>query len=81
MPGGPQIEAYSAIFACRAARLGLKVAFIGRCGEDVCGRFMLDEMQKRGVNVSNGIIVPGGLTGLRVILNRGADRANLTHPG
>ena len=43
----------SAIFACGAARLGLRVAFIGVCGDDLFGRFMLDEMQKRGVDVSN----------------------------
>ena len=36
----------SAIFACGAARLGLHVAFIGVCGQDVFGRFMLEEMQK-----------------------------------
>ena len=36
------IGSSSAIFACGAARLGLKVAFIGVCGEDVFGRFMLD---------------------------------------
>ena len=38
------IGSSSAIFACGAARLGLKVAFIGVCGDDVFGRFMLDEM-------------------------------------
>ena len=27
------------------------------------------------------IVVPGGSTGLSVILNRGVDRAILTHPG
>ena len=71
----------SAIFACGAARLGLRVAFIGVCGEDVFGRFMLDEMQKRNVDVSNIIIRPDGQTGLSVILNQDADRAILTHLG
>src|SRR5512136_1164088 len=71
----------SAIFACGAARLGLKVAFIGVCGDDVFGRFMLAEMQTRGVDVSNVIVRTGGQTGLSVILNRGVDRAILTHPG
>ncbi|MEW6287439.1 MAG: carbohydrate kinase family protein [Chloroflexota bacterium] len=71
----------SAIFACGAARLGLKVAFIGVCGADVFGRFMLDEMSKRGVDVSNVILREDGQTGLSVILNRHADRAILTHPG
>jgi sugar/nucleoside kinase (ribokinase family) len=71
----------SAIFACGAARLGLKVAFIGVCGDDIFGRFMLEEMQSRGVDISNIIILPGGHTGLSVILNRSDDRAILTHPG
>jgi sugar/nucleoside kinase (ribokinase family) len=71
----------SAIFACGAARLGLKVAFIGVCGEDVFGRFMLDEMQKRGVDVSNVIVRSDGPTGMCVILNRDSDRAILTHLG
>lgn len=71
----------SAIFACGARRLGLKVAFIGVCGDDVFGRFMLDEMRTRGVDVSNVIVRADGQTGLSVILNRGIDRAILTHPG
>lgn len=75
------IGSSSAIFACGAARLGLKVAFIGKCGDDVFGRFMLAEMSKRGVEIGNVISVPGGSTGLSVILNRGVDRAILTHPG
>jgi len=75
------IGSSSAIFACGAARLGLKVAFIGVCGEDVFGRFTLDEMQKRGVDVSNVIVRKDGQTGLSIILNRRSDRAILTHPG
>ncbi|MEO8357637.1 MAG: sugar kinase [Chloroflexota bacterium] len=75
------IGSSSAIFACGAARLGLRVAFIGVCGDDIFGHFMLDEMQKRGVDVSNVIIRKDGQTGLSVILNQGVDRAILTHPG
>ena len=75
------IGSSSAIFACGAARLGLQVAFIGVCGDDIFGRFMLDEMQKRNVNIENVIRVPGGSTGLSVILNQETDRAILTHPG
>ena len=75
------IGSSSVIFACGAARLGLKVAFIGVCGDDVFGRFMLDEMQKRNVDVSNVIIRQDGQTGLSVIFNRESDRAILTHPG
>ena len=75
------IGSSSAIFACGAARLGLKVAFIGLCGEDVFGRFMLEEMQKRAVDVSSVIIRKDGQTGLSVILCSGVDRAILTNPG
>ena len=71
----------SAIFTCGAARLELKVAFVGVCGDDLFGRFMLDEMQKRGVDVSNVIVRNDGQTGLSVILNQGTDRAILTYPG
>ncbi len=75
------IGSSSAIFACGAARLGLKVAFIGVCGDDVFGRFMLDEMSKRGVDVCHVIVRADGQTGLSVILNDQVDRAILTHPG
>lgn len=75
------IGSSSAIFACGAARLGLSVAFIGVCGDDVFGRFMLDEMQKRDVNIDNVIVRANGSTGLSVILNQSSDRAILTHLG
>ena len=75
------IGSSSAIFACGAARLGLRVAFVGVCGEDLFGHFMLSELEKRGVDVSNVIVRPDGQTGLSVILNQGIDRAILTHPG
>jgi len=75
------IGSSSAIFACGAARLGLKVAFVGFCGDDIFGRFMLEEMQRRNVNVSNVILRANGQTGLSVILNLDSDRAILTHPG
>jgi sugar/nucleoside kinase (ribokinase family) len=80
------IGSSSAIFACGAARLGLKVAFIGKCGDDVFGNFMLDEMEKHGVDIGNITCIPGGSTGLSVILNPSAgltqsDRAILTHLG
>jgi len=42
------IGSSSVIAACGAARLGLKVAFIGICGDDLFGRFML----KRCKNVA-----------------------------
>lgn len=75
------IGSSSAIFACGAARLGMKVTFIGVCGDDIFGHFMLHQMQKRGVDVSNIIVRGDGHTGLSLILNREADRAILTYPG
>jgi sugar/nucleoside kinase (ribokinase family) len=75
------IGSSSAIFACGAARLGLHVAFIGVCGDDIFGEFMLDEMQKRGVDVTNVLIRKDGQTGLSLILNQDSDRAILTHLG
>ncbi len=75
------IGSSSVIFACGAARLGLKVAFIGICGDDVFGKFMLDEMSKRNVDIGNVIIRSNEPTGLSVILNQTSDRAILTHSG
>ncbi len=74
----------SAIMACGAARLGLRVAFVGVVGDDAAGRFMLDELTARGVDVSACVVLPGRATGLTVHLVRpGAerDRAMLTSLG
>ncbi|HEX2980906.1 MAG TPA: carbohydrate kinase family protein, partial [Anaerolineaceae bacterium] len=75
------IGSSSAIFACGAARLGMKVAFIGRVGQDLFGEFMLRALQSYGID-TRGVIVDTSLkTGVSVILKRGADRAILTYPG
>jgi sugar/nucleoside kinase (ribokinase family) len=71
----------SVIFACGAARLGLKVAFVGVVGDDLFGKFMVDALNDRGVDTSNVIVDPSQKTGLTVILNRVNDRAMLTHLG
>ena len=75
------IGSSSAIFACGAARLGLKVGFIGICGDDLFGRFMLDEMTRRSVDVTAVIVDPAVPTGMSVILSTQSDRAILTHVG
>jgi sugar/nucleoside kinase (ribokinase family) len=75
------IGSSAVIFACGAARLGLRVTFVGVCGDDVFGRFMLNEMQQRNIDTSGVIIDSRGKTGLSVILARGSDRAILTHLG
>ncbi len=71
----------SAIFACGAARLGLRVAFIGKVGDDEFGRFVLRELDRQGVNTEGVTIDPTIPTGLSVILSRPDDRAILTHLG
>jgi sugar/nucleoside kinase (ribokinase family) len=75
------IGSSSAIFACGAARLGLKVAFVGKIGSDTFGQFMLDSLASRGVDTSHIIVDSQIKTGLSVILSQPADRAILTYPG
>lgn len=71
----------SAIFACGAARLGLRVAFIGKIGNDEFGRFVKDYLEKRGIDTSGVVVDEQVKTGLSVILSRGNDRAILTYSG
>lgn len=71
----------AAITACGAARLGLRTAFAGRVGDDELGRFALNALTDRGVDVSGCVIDPTVGTALTVILVDGADRAILTAPG
>ncbi len=69
------------IFACGAARLGLRVGFVGIVGDDEFGRFMLREMEARGIDVGPVIVDPAVKTGITVSLSAAADRALLTHLG
>ena len=71
----------AAITACGAARLGLRVAFVGRVGDDAFGHFVLDELAGRGVEVIGCVIDRELPTGLTVALLAGDDRAILTAPG
>ena len=71
----------SAIFACGAARLGLRVAFHGVVGDDPFGRFMLEELAAREVDVAACVVDPDLPTGATVILTDGTDRAILTAIG
>ncbi len=71
----------SAIFACGAARLDLRVAFFGVVGDDPLGRYMLDELRGRGIDVSACLVDPAVPTGVSVILTSGRDRAILTGLG
>lgn len=70
-----------AIVACGAARLGLRVAFCGVVGDDHFGRYLHDELERRGVDVRGLVVEPARSTGLTVVLARPDDRAILTHEG
>jgi len=71
----------SAIAACGAARLGLRVGFIGVVGDDDLGRFLLRALAERGIDVDACLVDPVRPTGASVILGRGGDRAILTAVG
>ncbi|MEV5413793.1 carbohydrate kinase family protein [Thermopolyspora sp. NPDC052614] len=71
----------AAIMACGAARLGLRVAFAGRVGDDDAGRYVRDTLASRGVDVSGLRLDPDLPTPLTVVLTRGDDRAIVTSPG
>jgi sugar/nucleoside kinase (ribokinase family) len=75
------IGSSSVIFACGAARLGLKVIFVGIVGDDVFGHFMLNQMQARHIDTSPCIISKKETTGFSMILSQPNDRAILTHAG
>ena len=75
------IGSSSCIFACGAARLGLKVAFVGKPGADEFGGFMCDQLATYGIDTSAIVVDNKVKTGLSVILSRGNDRAILTYSG
>ncbi|MFE2938750.1 carbohydrate kinase family protein [Streptomyces sp. NPDC059255] len=72
----------AAIMAAGAARLGLKVAFAGRVGDDEAGRFVTAALAARGVDTSAVRVDPALSTPLTVVVTRGdGDRTILTAPG
>ena len=71
----------TSIFACGAARLGLRVAFVGKVGSDPIGDFLLDTLVSRGIDIAGVRRDAHIKTGLTVILSRGVDRAMLTYLG
>ncbi len=75
------IGSSSAITACGAARLGLRVAMVGVVGDDDFGRFMVDALRERGLDVSAIRVALDAPTGASVILSDGVDRAILTARG
>jgi sugar/nucleoside kinase (ribokinase family) len=70
-----------AIVAAGAVRLGLRVAIAGVVGDDLFGREVRDQLEKRGVDTRGLVVDPTTRTGLSVILSGERDRAILTHLG
>ena len=71
----------SGIFACGAARLGLKVTFAGKTGADGFGEFLWSELRQHGIDTRGAVIDPLTRTGISVILKHGHDRTILTYLG
>jgi len=71
----------SGIFACGAARLGLKVTFAGKTGADGFGDFLWGELRQRGIDTRGAVVDSSTRTGISVILKHGHDRTILTYLG
>ena len=70
-----------AIMACAAARLGMSVVLCGVIGDDLFGRFLCEELERRGVDTRGIVTRPTHPTGVTVVLSGEDDRAILTMPG
>jgi sugar/nucleoside kinase (ribokinase family) len=63
-------------------RLGRKAAVVGRVGDDVFGRFVIDALAHAGVDVGQIASSPGEATSTSMIINvRGEDRRFIHAPG
>ncbi len=71
----------SAIFAANLGALGSSVQFMGKIGDDLFGKFILNALENRKVVTSSILIDPQYATGATVILNNEQDRAMVTHQG
>jgi len=72
----------SGIFAHNLARLGSRVGFIARIGDDPLGRISIERLSQGGVDVSRVRTASGATTtGLTVILTHARYRHILTYPG
>ncbi len=69
------------IFACQAAKLGLRVGLLGRVGDDSFGHLIVRRLETCGVDTSHIQVDPSLKTGLGVALCKEDDRAILTYMG
>lgn len=71
----------SAIFASGLHRLGHRVAFVSRVGDDQFGRFCVEQLKGLGVDTSRVRVAKASATGVTVCLSTARDRALVTFPG
>ena len=69
------------IFAASAAKMGLRVLYASKVGDDLLGHYMVDALGDAGVDTRLVVIDPAVKTGVGVVLSRGQDRAMLTYLG
>ncbi len=69
------------IFACQAAKLGLRTAVIGKVGADPFGDLIHQRLSGAGVDVSHMTRDKDLKTGITVVMNTGSNRAMLTYIG
>ena len=71
----------SAIFAASASKMGLRVLFGSLVGDDLFGRYMIEELRRAGIDPSFVEVNPALKTGAGVMLSRGQNRAIFTYLG
>jgi sugar/nucleoside kinase (ribokinase family) len=75
-----ELGSSSAICAAGLARLGTSVALLGKVGDDMLGRFCVNELRRLGVEVRPVRVEPGLKTGITASFSYD-DRALVTFPG
>lgn len=71
----------SAIFASNCSSMGVKTSFCGMLGEDEFGKFILQELESKKVDVQYIKQTSEIKTGITVVMNYDQDRANVTYCG
>ncbi len=71
----------TAIFACNIAKLGSRVEFMSKLGNDSFGKFLLKEMEANNVGIGSIITDPALRTGSTIIFILNNDRMMVTYPG
>ncbi|MDZ7718298.1 MAG: carbohydrate kinase family protein [Balneolaceae bacterium] len=71
----------TAIFACNIAKLGSKVEFISKLGDDSFGKFLLNKLRLNHVGIDSIIVDNSLRTGATIILFIDDDRMMVTYPG